>query len=178
MNNEKITVTLDKSAYEFLKEFMHKIDTQDRFGTAKPVLYKIQTDDFKIVHDDHCEQSCWFDCNGNWNIIADDIEELRAYLKEENKDRDEEDRVDIDNMSDWDIEVLAEECGYKEYPIKRFEEFYETIFLTREKCEEYIKYRSYRLGKNPRLYCDWAGTDNEFAPLFNALSEITKGEVE
>jgi len=153
----KVTINIEKSTYEFIKNLSDEMQTQDNRATASPYYYMIQ---------EEVERGVPEDC-GDTTIYQDgfkvDEDELREQMEDENFDGDIEGYIET-RISDGDL--------YRANIMIEHEFTYNSnIFFTEKAVHEHYKLNKHNL-RNPRDFILYAYRNKEIELLQKAIHEI------
>lgn len=153
-------IDMQELDYKFLQDLVYRLKTQDRKGTAKPVIYTIQTDEIQFVPDGFADNLVyvWYD---NGDVLEFyDIEDLREHLLIDYCDDESIYNLDADKVKSCKDYELVDYCVENDIGIETYNYIikhkYQGAFLTRDACERHIKANNYHY-KNPKIYvtCGW-----------------------
>jgi len=170
------TIKISDESYAFLKDLMHKCNTQNNRSGALPVYFVIREDRMLMCSEEYTDDYIWLDDESQEIVSAKDVangnetEILRDWL-EENWDSEYDGHVDFESLSESEIEDMAEdEQGARKESIQIIRK-YSKVFLTEDACENYIENNKHNLS-NPVSYGESFYDNYEFKALFKALAEI------
>lgn len=171
----RLTHVLIPDDVDFFTELARALKTQDRAGTAPPVIFRVMETKRRIAMDPACSEGMVLVLGEDGTeFFETDVAEAKAFLREyafDNNDRDALDAVDT-------LSGLAAFCEEKEIPDFHYTgyEHYEQctgVFLTRAACEHHIAaYRNHY--DNPKVYADHAWRNPEFERLLAIVEEFAR----
>lgn len=150
-------VELKQETYDFIKNLVHEIETQDNRCTALPVLFAIQetervygfekdygTDGFEWIKDGE---------EYTWEQVVDFVcEELQLAP---------------DEIGESD----AEYCGFEKVYYRNTEKFSDNFFFTEKAAKEHLIINGHNLTK-PQDYVIHAFRNDEIESVIEAMKEI------
>jgi hypothetical protein len=150
MSDEKVTITISKKSYEFLKSLATEIERQDNRATAKPYFFALRRDIVYPAADGYDNDGYWYkDRHGNEPFSS--MEEL------------------LENDPEHDLE-LVEKIPYKSH------QEVQNVFLTERGLLEHVRINRHNLGdmSEPKGFLYHAFRNEEFDNLFGFLQELAK----
>ena len=149
----KMKIELSEKNYVFLKDFMHKVRTQDNRATARPYFYVVRSIQEIAVPSETADEHKYF-----YHEMAESFtqDELIKYCKENN--------LDFDDVKD-------NHCSRYGLGTKEVEE---NVFFTEEGYKQHMELNghNYRHLKETFSYVKYANRNPEIKGLFEALEEI------
>ena len=165
----KVEIDVSEENWNFLKEFMNRVKTQDNRGTASPYYFTVC-----------CKKEVAVPEGSTGNVKYYDSNSCESYTYEELKKRFKEWNDDDDDDTEWNEE---DDENFEEYQEKYCQKYdvdedyeYENVFFTEKGYEDHIKLNghNYRHFKKYYSYVKCAFRNPEIEGLFKALEDITK----
>ena len=151
-------IEISEESYQFLKDLIHEIDTQDNRATANPILYTIHE---KVERDRATGRGTVKYYDGEESIIdEDEVWELA-------KDHGLEDEPFEDILEQLKLEPLDIETTWE------VSSFNTNVFLTEKACRQHIRINGHNLNE-PKIHVSHAFRNPEMEDLFKAIREIAK----
>ncbi len=156
-------IDIKKETFEFFKNLIHEINTQDNRITASPFLYVImETKREYGIEEDYGEHGFEWICNGetcHWDTIVEQIQEKN------------------DNYELEVTEDMAEEEDYYKCYYRQTEKISHNFFFTEKACKEHIRVNGHNL-RNPQDYVIHAFRNPEIKNIIEGIKEITNQKEE
>jgi len=150
-------VELKQETYDFIKNLVREIETQDNRSTRLPILYVIKetTREYGIEEDYGADGFEWVKDSETytWEQIVDFVcEKLR---------------LSPDEMGETD----AEDCGFKRVFYRNIERYSDNFFFTEKAAKEHLRINGHNLTK-PQDYVIHAFRNDEIEGVIEAMIEI------
>lgn len=158
-------------AIKHLKDFVYKIDTQDNRATANPYFYVIQTERWRVAHDEYhsgATKIVWVDTGG-----SDD------YTEYESKEAAVKGLVDSDYMGQAEAETYVEE-NFREFTMEKYIDE-SNVFFTEDGYKDHVRLNGHNLGKRGKDYYSYikhAFRNPEIEELFSAIRALASDGTE
>jgi len=161
------TIEISDENYEFLKDFMNRIKTQDNRATASPYFYVVQCRKEIAVPLGTTGKTRYFDSNSSSSYT---LEELKKWFKEW-----KDDDMEWDNEKDEEEFEKYKRKYCEKYDIDEIEEEH-NVFFTEEGYNQHIKLNghNYRHYNKFYSYIKHAFRNPELTGLFKALEDVVK----
>ena len=155
-------IEIKPETYDFLKNMMREIDTQDNRGTRLPILYVIKetTREYGIEEDYGAEGFEWVKDSETytWEQIFDFVSKALQLPPDEVG------------------ETEAEECGFKRVFYRNIERISDNFFFTEKAAKEPLIINGHNLTK-PHDYIIHAFRNDEIEGIIEAMKEIVESGV-
>ena len=160
----------------FLKQLAHKLKTQDRRGTSKPVIYQILDINVRWDNDDSegFDEVKVFDNDGN---ILDTLEDMKKYII----DNPEEFEIDLEDLSketieNYDIDEIIEIYKEAKFDVSygHCEQELKNAFLTKKSAEQHLEENGHHYHEKAHIYVSYAWRNAELEKLLDILEKFDK----
>jgi hypothetical protein len=200
---------INKEDIEFLKELQHELLTQDTVCQASPRFWIVQgtVKEYGIDNRYNYDGETLVYTNGEWNEIAETLEEAYKYLTEEFEGIDRykfeltPSSIEVYDIDDCENEANLEEIDVNDYlfdleDVANFINLYNdnenfevccyrnvdknyenTMFLTNRSCKDHIKANYYHYPKDAHSYAMTAWRSPEVEKVWNILEKINCNEL-
>ena len=156
-----MNIEIKQETYDFLKNMMHEIETQDNRSTRLPILYVIKETirEYGIEEDYRTDGFEWIkdDESYTWDEV---IESVREQIEDDSFDVTEED---------------ASMEGFKKVFYRNIERYSDNFFFTEKAAKEHLRINGHNLTK-PQDYVIHAFRNDEIEGVINAIKEILESD--
>jgi len=150
-------VELKQETYDFIKNLVHEIETQDNRSTRLPILYVIKetTREYGIEEDYGAEGFEWVKDSETytWDEV---VESVREQIEDDSFDVTEED---------------ASMEGFKKVFYRNIERLSHNFFFTEKAAKEHLRINGHNLTK-PQDYVIHSFRNDEIESVIEAMKEI------
>ena len=158
----------------FIKDVIHRMNTQDNRGTAAPYFYQIETYERALAHEGEGE-TVWIDSAGEGEMSTD--EEINAYLMENDQDNYQKtlEWYDIETLDYNEYDELLKDLDYTKYNFTR-EPVLKGFFLTEDAAKNHLKSNHYHYSHDARTYVSYAFRSSEFLGFIESVARLVDME--
>lgn len=156
-----MNIEIKQETYDFLKNIMHEIETQDNRSTRLPILYVIKETirEYGIEEDYRTDGFEW-EKDGEsytWDEIEDEINKEQQYNF----------MFDISSIDEDNVK----EYGFEKVFYRNVERYSDNFFFTEKAAKEHIRINGHNLTK-PQDYVIHAFRNDEIESVIEAIKEI------
>ncbi len=146
---------------EFIKDVIHRMNTQDNRCTAAPYYYQIEDEEEVPTSSDYSDKYTWvYDCEEYTDAEAREI----ILDAEPNS---------FDSDKDFD-EILEDYEFEKVYCLTK--KVYKGLFLTEDSAKEHLRLNRYHYGENARTYVFHAWRNPELKKFIESVARLVDME--
>jgi hypothetical protein len=150
-------VELKQETYDFIKNLVREIETQDNRSTRLPIFYVIKETTREYgIEDDYSNDGFEWEKDGEsytWKQVVDFVCEELELLPDEIGETD------------------AEYCGFKKVFYRNIERYSDNFFFTEKAAKEHLRINGHNLTK-PQDYVIHAFRNDEIESVIEAMKEI------
>jgi hypothetical protein len=154
-------VELKQETYDFIKNLVHEIETQDNRSTRLPILYVIKETirEYGIEEDYGADGFEWVKDSETytWDEIEDEINKEQQYNF----------MFDISSIDEDDVK----EYGFEKVFYRNVERYSDNFFFTQKAAKEHLRINGHNLTK-PQDYVIHAFRNDEIESVIEAMKEI------
>jgi hypothetical protein len=162
------TIEISDESYEFIKDFMNKVNTQDNRITASPYFYVIKSPKWRVAHDDFYAgetKRVWIDMSGEdeYQEYSDTEEFIQYCLKNKMMEQKEAEEYAEEHLKEFTMEQYTTE---------------DNVFFTEDGYKKHVELNGHNLNNDHYSYVKHAFRNPELRGLFKALGEVSGLELE
>lgn len=161
-------IEISDESYEFVKNLINEIETQDNRSTAYPILYMIQVKERIFgMSEDYSTEYKWIDFGNDHEEFTD--EELKLELIKYY----DFSKSEVDKLDNCELEEKIEELhlDYTKVYYEDVERYKHNIFFTEKAAKQHIKLNHYHYN-SPQDYVIHAWRNPEVENIVKVLKEI------